>query len=411
MITRGQLEALDQADPLAAFRDEFVLPGGVIYLDGNSLGPLPKATAARVAAVVEQEWGHGLIRSWNDAGWIGLPERLGDKIASLLGAPQGSVIAADSTSINVFKALGAAIALRPGRRVIVSEAGNFPTDLYMAEGLIALLGQGHQLRVVEPGDIRSALDQDVAVLMLTHVNYRTGAMHDMAAITGAAHAVGALTLWDLAHSAGAVPVALVEAGADFAVGCGYKFLNGGPGAPAFLYVAGALQAVAQYPLTGWLGHAEPFAFHASYRPAPGVARATVGTPSILAMAALEVGLDIATRAPMAEVRAKSMRQTGLLLDLAAQLCPGCGLEPATPSDPAMRGSQVSFRHANAYAVMQALIARGVIGDFRTPDIIRLGITPLYLRYVDLWDAAMVLRNVLQTHAWQDPRFLTRNRVT
>ena len=409
MLTRAQLAALDESDPLAAFRGEFVLPKGVIYLDGNSLGTLPKATPGRVAAVVGQEWGHGLIRSWNDAGWIGLPERLGDKIASLLGAPPGSVIAADSTSVNVFKALGAALGLRPGRRVIVSETGNFPTDLYMAEGLIALLGQGHELRVVAPEDIPAALGPDVAVLMLTHVNYRTGALYDMAAITAAAHAAGALTLWDLAHSAGAVPVELVAAGADFAVGCGYKFLNGGPGAPAFLYVAKAWQAAAQYPLTGWLGHAEPFAFHPSYHPAPGIARATVGTPSILAMAALEVGLDIAIRAPMGEVRAKSMRQTALLLDLAAQLCPG--LEPATPADPAKRGSQVSFRHGNAYAIMQALIARGVIGDFRTPDIIRLGITPLYLRYVDLWDAAMVLRDVLETRAWQDPRFLTRNRVT
>ncbi len=410
-ITRADLAALDRADPLAAFRQDFVMPDGIVYLDGNSLGPLPAATPARVAAVVAQEWGEGLIRSWNDAGWIGLPERVGDKIGRLLGAPPGCVIAADSTSVNVFKALGVALRLRPDRRVIVSEAGNFPTDLYIAEGLIALLGQQHELRLVEPGTIAFALGPDVAVLMLTHVDYRTGAMHDMAALTAAAHAAGALTLWDLAHSAGAVPVDLAAADADLAVGCGYKFLNGGPGAPAFLYVAGRLQAEARYPLTGWLGHAEPFGFHGSYRPAPGIARATVGTPSIIAMAALEVGVDLALRAPMAAVRAKSLHQAALLMALVAQACPDAGLEQATPTEPGARGSQVSFRHPEAYAIMQALIGRGVIGDFRTPDIIRLGITPLYLRYVDLWEAALALQDVMATRAWDDPRFRTRNRVT
>jgi kynureninase len=408
-ISRSDLAALDQADPLAPFRSEFTLPDGVIYLDGNSLGPLPIATPGRLAEVIGQEWGQGLIRSWNDAGWISLSERVGDKIGRLLGAQAGTVIAADSTSVNVFKALGVALGLRPGRRVIVSEAGNFPTDLYIAEGLIALLGDQHELRVVEPGEILSALGPDVAVLMLTHVNYRTGTMHDMATITASAHAAGALTLWDLAHSAGAVPVDLAAAGADLAVGCGYKFLNGGPGAPAFLYVAEALQAQARFPITGWFGHAEPFAFHGTYRPASGIARSTVGTPSILAMAALEVGVDIALRVPMADLRAKSLRQAELLMALAGEFCPG--LEPVTPSDPAIRGSQVSFRHPEAYAIMQALIASGVIGDFRTPDIIRLGITPLYLRYVDLWDAALILQTVMQTQAWQNPRFRTRNRVT
>ena len=410
-ISRAELVALDQADPVAAFRGEFAIPDGVIYLDGNSLGPLPTATPERLATVIRQEWGQGLIRSWNDAGWISLSERVGDKIGRLLGAPAGTVIAADSTSVNLFKALGVALGLRPGRRVIVSEAGNFPTDLYIAEGLIAMLGGQHELRVVEPGEIVSALESDVAVLMLTHVNYRTGTMHDMQAVTAAAHAVGALTLWDLAHSAGAVPVDLVAARADLAVGCGYKFLNGGPGAPAFLYVAERLQAGARFPITGWFGHAEPFEFHGNYRPAPGIARSTVGTPSILAMAALEVGVDIALRVPMADLRAKSLRQAGLLLDLVNQLCPGHGLEPATPADPAIRGSQVSFRHPEAYAIMQALIAQGVIGDFRTPDIIRLGITPLYLRYADLWDAALVLQTVMDSQTWRDPRFRSRNRVT
>ena len=408
-ITRAELEDLDRADPLAPFRAEFSLPDGVVYLDGNSLGALPRATPGRVAQVVEQEWGRGLIRSWNDAGWIGLPERVGDKIGRLLGAPPGTVMAADSTSVNVFKLLSVAVGLRPGRRVILSEAGNFPTDLYIAEGLIALLGQGHELRTVPAEQIEAALGPDVAVVMLTHVNYRTGRMHDMAAVTRAVHAAGALVLWDLAHSAGAVPVDLAAAEADLAVGCGYKFLNGGPGAPAFLYVAERLQAAARYPLTGWLGHAEPFGFHPSYAPAPGIARAVVGTPSILAMAALEVGVDIASRAPMEEVRAKSLRQAELLMALVAQQCPG--LDLATPTDPALRGSQVSFRHPAAYAVMQALIARGVIGDFRTPDILRFGITPLTLTFAELWDAVAVLRDVLATEAWRDERFTTRNRVT
>ena len=410
-LTRSDLQALDQADPLAPFRDEFSLPEGVIYLDGNSLGALPRATPGRVAAVVEREWGRGLVRSWNDARWIGLPERVGDKIGQLLGAPPGTVIAADSTSVNLFKLLAAGLRLRPDRRVILSETGNFPTDLYIAEGLIALLDQGHDLRTAAADDIPAALGPDIAVVMLTHVNYRTGRMHDMAALTAAAHAAGALVLWDLAHSAGAVPVDLAAAAADFAVGCGYKFLNGGPGAPAFLYVAGPLQAEARYPLTGWLGHAEPFAFHPSYAPAPGIARAVVGTPSILAMAALEVGVDIALRAPMHLVRAKSLRQAELLFKLVAQECPNAGLELATPTDPAHRGSQVSFRHEHAYAVMQALIARGVIGDFRTPDILRFGITPLTLGFVELWDAVAILRDVLATGAWRDERFQTRNRVT
>ena len=410
-ITRDELAALDRDDPLAAMRDAFVLPAGVIYLDGNSLGPLPRATPGRVAAVIEREWGQGLIRSWNDADWIGMAARVGDTIGGLLGAAPGTVMAADSTSVNIFKLLGAALGLRPGRRVILSEAGNFPTDLYVAEGLVALLGGTHELRTAPPDGIAAAIGPDVAVVMLTHVNYRTGAMHDMAALTAAAHAAGALTLWDLAHSAGAAPVDLAASGADFAVGCGYKFLNGGPGAPAFLYVAPALQTGARFPLTGWLGHAEPFAFDPGWRPAQGIAAATVGTPPILAMAALEVGVDLAARAPMAQVRAKSLRQSGLLMALAAQECAGAGLEPVTPVVEAARGSQVSLRHPQAYAVMQALIERGVIGDFRPPDILRFGITPLTLRYVDLWDAVAVLREAMGNEVWRDGRHRVRNRVT
>ncbi|MGI4976075.1 MAG: kynureninase [Janthinobacterium lividum] len=409
-LARADLELLDRDDPLASFREEFVLPDGV-YLDGNSLGALPRATAARVAAVVEREWGRGLIGSWNDAGWLELPLSVGEKIARLLGAAPGTVVAADSTSVNIFKLLAVALGLRPGRRVILAERGDFPTDAYVAEGLAALLGDGYALRLVEPGGIEAALGPDVAVVLLAHVNYRTGAMHDMAATTAAAHAAGALALWDLAHSAGAVPVALEATGADLAVGCGYKFLNGGPGAPAFLYVAGRLQADARFPITGWLGHAAPFGFHQHFAPAPGIARAIVGTPSILALSALEVGVDLALQAPMAEVRAKSLRQSALLESLVAQRCAGSGLEPAGPLPGAARGSQVSFRHPEAYAIMQALIARGVVGDVRAPDILRFGITPLYLRHADLWDAAEALREVMATEAWRDPRFRVRRAVT
>lgn len=400
-ISTAELDALDRSDPLASFRDEFVLPAGVIYLDGNSLGPLPVRTPGRVAAVMQQEWGIGLIRSWNDAGWIELPRLVGSKIGRLLGAPAGTVLAADSTSVNLFKLLATALEMRPDRSVILSEAGNFPTDIYIAEGLIKLLGNRLALRLVEASAIPRALGPDVGVVMLTHVNYRTGAMHDMKAVTRAAHAAGALVLWDLAHSAGAVPIDLTDAEADLAVGCGYKFLNGGPGAPAFLYVAERLLPEARYPITGWLGHSEPFGFHPSFRPATGIAAATVGTPSILAMAALDVGVDIALRAPMAAVRAKSLLQASLFMDLVCEHCRGSGLELATPRADASRGSQVSFRHPNASAVMQALIERGVIGDFRTPDILRFGIAPLILRYSDIWHAAMALRDVLATERWRD----------
>ncbi len=410
-LSHADLEALDRADPLASFRGEFALPDGVVYLDGNSLGPLPINAASRIAAVVEGEWGQGLIRSWNDAGWIGLAAKLGDKIGQLLGAPPGAVLVADSTSVNLFKLLSVALRLRPGRRVILSEQGNFPTDMYIAEGLIRHLDRDYALQRAEPADLPAALTPDVAVVMLTHVNYRTGAMHDMAALTAAAHDAGALILWDLAHSAGAVPIDLLAAGVDLAVGCGYKFLNGGPGAPAFLYVAKQLQAAAEYPLTGWLGHAAPFAFEPQYRPADGIARAMVGTPSIIAMAALEAGIDIARSAPMAALRRKSLDQSRLLMDLVAQHCGAGVFQLATPVAAAERGSQVSFRHPQAYPIMQALIARGVIGDFRAPDILRFGITPLYLRYADLWDAAATLGDIMASESWRETRFNIRQQVT
>ncbi len=411
MITREELAALDAADPLDRFRERFVLPDGVVYLDGNSLGAMPREAARRVAEVAGREWAQGLIRSWNDAGWIGLAPRIGAKIGRLIGAAPDSTLVADSTSVNLFKLLAAALRLRPGRRVILSEKGNFPTDLYIAQGLAALLEQGHELRTVTAAEIPAALDGNVAVMMLTHVNYHTGAMHDMAALTAAAHASGALALWDLAHSAGAVPLALAEAGADLAVGCGYKFLNGGPGAPAFLHVNPALQAEIRYPITGWLAHAAAFAFEPGFRPAPGIAAAGVGTPPVLSLAALECGVDIALEAPMAEIRAKSLALTALFMRLVEERCPGMGLTIVTPGEDSRRGSQVSIRHEHAWPIMQALIARGIIGDFRAPDVLRFGITPLYLRHAELWDAVEALRDILTAGAWRDPRFAVRRAVT
>lgn len=410
-LTREDLIALDRADTLASFRERFSLPAGVIYLDGNSLGAMPRATAGRVSTMVEQEWGTGLIRSWNDAGWMDLPGRIADKIGRLIGAVPGGMAVGDSTSVNLFKLLGAALAARPERRVILTERGNFPTDLYIAQGLSKLLAQGHEVRMVAPDDIAAALDDSVAVLMLTHVNYHTGAMFNMSGLTEAAHAAGALTVWDLAHSAGAVPVDLAGADADFAIGCGYKYLNGGPGAPAFLYVAPRLLADACFPITGWWGHAAPFSFEAVFRPADGIARATVGTAPIISIAALEVGVDLALEAPMAAVRAKSVAMTDVFARLVQQRCAGHGLEIISPADAAKRGSQVSVAHPNAYPVMQALIAHNVIGDFRAPDVLRFGMTPLYLGFAELWDAVEVLRRVLAEETWKRPQFNVRRSVT
>jgi len=403
-LTRDEAAALDRADELAPFRDRFVLPDGVIYLDGNSLGPLPKATPARVWQVLEREWGQSLIRSWTDHGWIDLQFRVGEKIAQLIGAERGTIVVADSTSVNLFKLLAAALDQRPGRRVMLTEEGNFPTDLYMAQGLTALLQRGHELRPVT--DIEAALDETVAVLMLTHVNYRSGAMHDMARLTRAAHDSGALVLWDLSHSVGAVPLQLAADDVDLAVGCGYKYLNGGPGAPAFLHVAKRLQSDLRLPLTGWLGHAEPFAFEGNYRPATGIARAVVGTPPILSLAAFEVGIDIALEAPMSAIRAKSLRLADMFVDLMAN-----EFRLLTPRQGAARGSQVAFAHPHGYAIMQALIERGVIGDFRAPDVLRFGLAPLYVRYVDIWDAVALLRAVMHDETWRAARFQQQRAVT
>ena len=400
--------SLDATDPLARLRDQFALPEGVIYLDGNSLGALPRVVQERTAEVVATQWGEGLIRSWNTHDWIDLPGRVGDRIGRLIGAVPGTVTVADSTSINLFKALVTALRLRPDRKVILSEKRNFPTDAYIAAGVADLLGQGHELRLVEADELAGALTDDVAVLMLTEVNYRTGARLDMPALTKAAHNAGALTVWDLAHSAGAFPVDLGGAGADFAVGCGYKYLNGGPGAPAFVYVAPRHLAGLRQPLTGWLGHAAPFSFAETYRPAHGIAAMRVGTPPILSMSALDAALDVFDGVDLSALRTKADRLFELFTGEVARLAPE--LELLTPADPARRGTQVSLRHPQAHAVMQALIARGVIGDFREPDILRFGLTPLYLRYADVAEAAAILGDILAKRGWDRPEFRQRAKV-
>jgi kynureninase len=420
MTTVQDCRDLDAQDPLRALRDLFTLPEGVIYLDGNSLGPLPKAAPERIARAVHEEWGEGLIRSWNTAGWFELPRRLGDKIATLVGARPGEVVCTDSTSINLFKVLSAALSMAaadaPARRVVVSERSNFPTDNYIAEALCR--ERGFTLRLVEAEQIASALDDRTAVLMLTHVNYRTGAMHDMNAVTAAAHAAGALAVWDLAHSAGAVEVDLHAADADFAVGCGYKYLNGGPGAPAFVWVHPHHTDRFWQPLAGWWSHAAPFAFTPGYQPAAGIARYQCGTQPILSMTALECGIDtVLAAAPlggMAALRRKSLALTDLFIGLVEERCGGHGLALATPREHAVRGSQVCVtREVGAYAIVQALIARGVIGDFRAgaPDILRFGFAPLYLRFEDAWNAVEHLRQVLSEREWQRPEFHRTQSVT
>jgi kynureninase len=387
-LSRADCEARDAADPLAGFRDRFLLPDGVIYLDGNSLGPLAKDVRARLIDVIDREWGTDLIRSWWQNDWVGLPRTLGDKIGRLIGAAPGQVVVADSTSVNIFKGLTAALAMRPGRRTILHETATFPTDGYMAQGLARMLGADRvALRDAPRTALAEAMDGDVAVVMLTHAHYKTGHIADMAAITAAAHRAGALTLWDLAHSVGAMPVELDRCQADFAVGCGYKFLNGGPGGPAFIYVARRLQDEAPQPLAGWIGHRNPFDFAADYEPAPGIDRYQCGTPVVLAMAGLDAAVDMLLEADMAQVRAKSMALTETFLTQVEARCAGLGLRLDVPRDAAVRGSQVCFLHPKAGAIMQRLIADGIIGDFRPPETMRFGFAPLYNRHVDAWDAA------------------------
>ncbi len=422
--TLSGCQVLDQQDPLRSLRDLFQLPKGVIYLDGNSLGVLPKATPSRVAQAVAQEWGNDLIKSWNTAGWFQMPLIVGNKIARLIGAKDDEVVAADSTSINLFKVLSAALSIakadHPVKKIILSERTNFPTDLYIAEALCK--EGGYQLKLVETEELLNALQKDVAVLMLTHVNYRTGAMLNMKDMTAAAHAVGALTIWDLAHSAGAVPVELNGARADFAVGCGYKYLNGGPGAPAFVWVNPKHTDRFWQPLTGWWGHAAPFEFRPDYQPATGITRYQCGTQPILSLTALDTGLDVFLEAEklggMTALRQKSLALTSLFMQLVKTQLAGHGFGIATPEQEELRGSQVSLvRTEGAYAIVQALIARGVIGDFRAgdgkqyPDILRFGLTPLYLGYADVWHAVRHLKEVMDSQEWQQARFSQKQAVT
>ena len=403
--TPKHITALDAADPLAGYRDLFVQSDGLIYLDGNSLGQLPKTTVAAGTELMEQAWGQRLIRSWNE-GWIDAPQRVGAILAALIGADADEVIAADSTSVNLYKLIVAALRIDPSRNVVVSEAGNFPTDLHIAEGAAAAVA-GAELRVVERGALAAALGKDTALLLLTHVHYKTSERFDMTEWSKAAHDAGALICWDLSHSAGAVAVELNAAGADLAVGCGYKYLNGGPGAPAFLYVAKRWQERLHNPLSGWMGHAAPFEFADGYEPAAGMKRWLTGTPSILGLGALENGLRLWDGLELAQVEAKS----AALWDIFHAAGIAAGLECVTPADPARRGSHISFRHTQAYAIVQALIALGVIGDFRDPDILRFGLTPLTLSHADVWRAGEMMRQIIDSGEYRRPEFAVRNAVT
>ncbi len=410
MISREQCLALDARDQLRGVRDKFLVPEGMIYLDGNSLGLMPKSAPARIARTAEIEWGQDLITSWNKHGWFHLPRVTGNKIARLIGAVPDSVIVADTISVNVFKVLSAALALRRGRKVILSDNGNFPSDLYVAQGLNTFLADGHELRIVAPEDLASAITEDVAVVMATEVDYRTSRRHDTAAITTLAHAKGALTIWDLAHSAGAFAVDISAAKADFAIGCTYKYLNGGPGSPAFVYVNPLLQNVALPALVGWWGHAAPFAFSTEFTPADGIVRQQCGTQSILGLAALDEALDIWAEVDMAayDAKAKSLCSTFIA---AVEQDGGQALQLAGPRSMAERGSHVSFHHPEGYAVMQAMIARKVIGDFRAPDIVRFGFSALYNTHAEVFDAAQMLLDVVKTRAWDRQEFRARKAVT
>lgn len=393
----------------ASLRAQFDLPQGMIYLDGNSLGPLPKAAAARVAYTINQEWGKLLITGWNKAGWMAQPSTVGDRIAKLIGAEPGSVVMGDTLSIKVYQALASALEMNPKRRVILSDTGNFPSDLYMASGLCRTLGPDYILKTVAPEDVLDAIDDTIAVTMLTEVDYRTGRLHDMQTITERAHTQGALTVWDLAHTAGALPVHLAKCNADFAVGCTYKYLNSGPGGPAFIYVAPRHQDAARPALSGWLGHAAPFAFDLDYQPAAGVERMRVGTPPVLQLAALEASLDIWDQADINDVRAQSIALTDRFINGVEDACPTLTL--ASPRDGTKRGSQASFRHPQGYAIMQACIAHGVIGDFRAPDILRFGFTPLYTSEQDVDGAVKILADIMANALWDRPDYKTRAKVT
>lgn len=390
-------------------KDAFILPEGVIYLDGNSLGPMPKAVAARVQSMLQDEWGEMLIRGWNTAGWMDQPSRVGEQVARIIGAQAGSVVMGDTLSLKVFQALAAAVKMNPERRVILSDTGNFPSDLYMAEGLVGLLEQGYELRTVAPEDVAKAVDESIAVVMLTQVDYRTGRMHDMNAMTKVAHEHGAVMLWDLAHSAGAVEVDLAGTNCEFAIGCTYKYLNGGPGAPAFIYVRPDLTETIQPALSGWLGHRQPFAFDLNYKAGAGIERMRVGTPPVIQLTALEVAMDLWADVDMAELRAASIALQEQFIFEIERGVPSLIL--ASPRDSTVRGSQVSFRFHEGYAAMQAVIDRGVIGDFRAPDIMRFGFTPMYLDSGDVSAAVAIIADVMNNNLWDEEKYKVKSKVT
>ncbi|HEY3893309.1 MAG TPA: kynureninase [Bradyrhizobium sp.] len=411
LTTRDACVAHDSRDPLRGFRDRFVLPEGVIYLDGNSLGPMPRAATGLLRHTIEQEWSRDLIRSWNEAGWFDLPVRLGDRVAALIGAAPGQTVVCDTTSINLFKAIHAAIALRPDRDVVIVEDESFPTDLYVVEGAMKSAGRPISRRLIgaDGPSIEALLDRRVAVAVLSQVNYRTGALLDMAAVTRQLHAAGALVVWDLCHSIGVVDIAFDRDAVDFAVGCTYKYLNGGPGSPAFIVVATAHQAAAQHPLSGWWGHAAPFAFDRDFRPDPGIKRFLCGTQPIISLRGVEAALDAMAGVEVAALRQKSLALTELFMARVAALSPN--LDIVTPRQTSRRGSQVGICFDQGYAVVQAMIARGVIGDFRAPDLMRFGFAPLYVRFQDVWDAAEILAQCINAEAWRDPRFNRQSGVT
>ena len=411
-IKLADLKHLDKQDPLSKYREEFFLPKNTIYFDGNSLGPVPKKTIKNLNKTINEEWGKDLINSWNKANWINLPQTLGDKIAPLLGAKSGEVVVVDSTSLNLFKVLTSALRLNKNRKKVVSESTNFPSDLYILEGVIGMLNNHYECQLIDDDiNFEKYIDSSTAVVMLSHINYKTGRISDMKKITDYAHQQGALVVWDLSHSVGVIPMDLHNIGVDFAVGCTYKHLNGGPGAPGFLYVHSDLIAIVSQPLSGWLGHSDPFAFEAKYTPANNINKFICGTPSILSYKAVESALDIFDEISLEQVREKSIQLSELFIKLIQQECGDFGFELFSPIDAALRGSQISYKHENAYPIMQSLISRGIIGDYREPNILRFGISPLYMRYEDVWSAIICLKNIMQSNEWDSSNFKIRNYVT
>jgi len=412
-LTREDFTSLDKIDPLAKVRDEFSLPQNLIYFDGNSLGPLPKCTIHTLETMIQKEWGNGLISSWNKENWINMPRELGNKIAPLIGAKSGEVVVVDSTSVNLFKILTSALLLNKNRSVIVSEAENFPSDLYILEGVNKMFGESYERHLIEEGDyeIDKYIDTSTAVVMLSHVNYKTGLISDIKRITSIAHEKGALVIWDLSHSVGVMPLYLHDCGVDFAVGCTYKHLNGGPGAPGFLYVHKSLIEKVSQPLTGWMGHIQPFEFVVNYQPANDICKYICGTPPIIAYKAIESGLTVFEQVSMNVVREKSIKLSEMFIQLMQQECIKFGFELFSPRNAEQRGSQVSFTHGNGFSIMQTLISHSVVGDFRQPNILRFGFSPLYMRFEDVWDAVICLREIMQTKEWQSEQFNKRGYVT